>query len=424
MIIISQREKRVENMNINFKYKVIGITAIFLILIAAGVIYYINSFTTSTITVYKDTVEDKTIKTGIVTAYTTPVKAAQSGEALYACEEGKLITPYSKIATVYSGELDEESRDKLRALNDKIVFSEAAKTSKANITGDIASISRDINNAFLSVVTETNENNYKNVYKLKNEITAYNKKLMELKGEKVEVSEINIQDEINKVERGLNFTKKVYTSPVNGMFSTKVSNFDELINPDIAMKLNVDEYNKLYSTDPVNCNTVEEGRSFCKIINNYEWYIVSKFTKEEIDKLKVGSFVELRVINCSDLKVSGTVSYISEYKGNEAVVVVKSTKNLDNVWTSNKVEFELIKSTKTGLKIPSASVIEKDGKQGVYVIKDSVYKFIEIEPVLYGENYILIKDKGVDEASERVNVILYDFVVVNPKNITEGAIAN
>ena len=117
--------------------------------------------------------------------------------------------------------------------------------------------------------------------------------------------------------------------------------------------------------------------------------MVSKFKVEEIENLEVGHYVELRVINNSDHKVSGVVSYISEEEKGQVVVVVKSTKNLDNIWTSNKVEFEIIKSTKTGFKIPHSAIMERDGKKGVYVIKDSVYKFIEIEPVLAAETEVL-----------------------------------
>lgn len=400
------------------------VLAVVLILVGVG-IYYINASSINTITVYKDTVEDKIYKKGIVTAYSTVVKAEESGEALFNLKEGKLIKPYTKVGTVYSGNIDEESKEILRALNDKIVFSEALSSSQKYIIGDLATVNRDINESFFDVITQTNENNYENVYELKSKILTYNEKVLSLKGIKVEKKNSeNIENEIAKTEQKLNYSKKVYTSPVNGMFSTKVSNYDELINPDIALTLKPSEYDKIASQDYKEYSGVEKGRGFYKIINNYEWYIVSKFKKEEIKDLEKGESIKVRVINNSDNAVEGKIAYISEIEKNEAVVVIKSTKHIDNIWTDGQIEFELIKSTKTGIKIPVNSIVEKDGKKGVYVIKDSVYKFIEIEPILYDKNYVIIKDKGVDEASERNNVILYDFVVINPKNVVEGAIAN
>ena len=82
-----------------------------------------------------------------------------------------------------------------------IPFAEANEKLGKNIVGDVTSINRDINNSIYTIITESNENNYENVYKLKNEILAYNKKLMELKGVKVEIKEENLNDEINKATK-------------------------------------------------------------------------------------------------------------------------------------------------------------------------------------------------------------------------------
>ena len=243
------------------------VLAVVLILVGVG-IYYINASSINTITVYKDTVEDKIYKKGIVTAYSTVVKAEESGEALFNLKEGKLIKPYTKVGTVYSGNIDEESKEILRALNDKIVFSEALSSSQKYIIGDLATVNRDINESFFDVITQTNENNYENVYELKSKILTYNEKVLSLKGIKVEKKNSeNIENEIAKTEQKLNYSKKVYTSPVNGMFSTKVSNYDELINPDIALTLKPSEYDKIASQDYKEYSGVEKGRGFYKIIN-------------------------------------------------------------------------------------------------------------------------------------------------------------
>ena len=416
-------------MNKNFSSKIIGIVIITISLLVGIGIYYVNVTGVNTITVYKDTVEEKIYKEGIVTAETTLIKGKENGEALFNLKEGKMVVPYTKIASVYSGIIDEEAKEKLRSLNDKIVFSEALNNAKKYIIGDLATVNRDINATFNSIITETNEFDYENVYELKSKIISYNERVMELKGIKPERRpEDNIQKEIAEVESKFNYNKTIYTSPVNGMFSAKVSNYDELITPEIALKLTPKAYDKIASTEFKYLNGVENGKSFCKIINNYEWYIVAKFNKKEIELIKKSiendNTVKVRVINISDNAVEGEIAYISEFEKNEAVVVFKSTKHLDGVWTDGKIQFELIISTKTGIKIPDSAVIKKDGKEGVYVIKDSVYKFIEIEPLLYDDNYVIVKDKGVDEASQRTNVILYDFVVINPKSVVEGSIAN
>lgn len=415
-------------MNRNFTQKIIGIIIIVVALVVGAAVYYVNTGSVNTITVYKDTVEEKIVGKGIVTADFYGIKATENGEALFALKEGKLVKPGTKIATVYTGDIDEKSKEILKALNDKIVFSEALNSSKKYIIGDLSSVNRDINSLFSRVIDETNENSYENVYELKSEILSYNERVMELKGIKIEakVSD-DIESQIARAEKNLNYTKKAYSSPLNGMFSAKVSNYDELINPELAKTLTPKTYDKIAKEEFELRNKVEAGQNFCKIINNYEWYLVSKFKKNEIDLIKKSAEndnIRLRIINSSDNTVDGELVYVSEFEGNEAVAVIKSTKHIDGIWSAGNVEFELVTSTKTGIKIPNSAILEKDGKKGVYVIKDSVYKFIEIEPLLYDKGFVIVKDKGVDEASERSNVILYDFVVLNPKSVTEGSIAN
>ena len=173
-------------MNINFNQKVIGIIVIIAVCIVGVGVYFINSGNVNTITVYKDTVEEKIHGKGIVTAYFTGIKANESGEALFSQKEGKMVKPGSKIATLYSGNIDEQSKEMLQALNDKIVFSEALSSSKKYIIGDLSAVNRDINTAFSTVISETNDNSYENVYELKSEIVSYNERIMELKGISIE----------------------------------------------------------------------------------------------------------------------------------------------------------------------------------------------------------------------------------------------
>ena len=411
-------------MNKNFKNKVLGIALLIAVLIGGISMYYISTHSANTVTVYKETVENKIKATGIVCTDQQLIKAEGDGVALYNCREGKLILPYVKIATVYSGEISEETGNKLRAINDKIVFAEANEKLGKNIVGDVTSINRDINNTIYTIITETNESNYENVYKLKNEILAYNKKLMELKGVKVEIKEENLNDEINKIEAEMTGGKKVYTSPVNGMFSTKITPWDELITPESIMSLTVKDFDELLKHKEEEKSGVTLGEPFCKIINNYEWYVVSKFSMEDIEDLQVGKTIEIRVTSNSDRKVEGTVSYISETDDKEAVIVIKSTKHLDNIWTSGKIEFELIKNTKTGFKVPKSALMERDGKKGVYAVKDSLYKYIEVEPLIYDGEYVILKDKTLDGESQRTNIILYDYVVINPEKVREGDFAS
>ncbi len=411
-------------MNKNYKLKITGILILVLSIVVLISMYYINSSSANTITVYKESVEEKVYAKGFICTESTLISANETGEVLFTCPEGKMIVPYYKIATIYSGVIDDDTRTTLKNLNDKIVYAGANVKNKDNIVGDVPTITREISKSISQAITETNENNYSNIYKIKNEINLYNKKLFELKGEKIEVKEENIEDEIIKVEQSLNLNKTEYKSPVHGMFSTKVTNFDELITPKKVTSLSPDEYDSIYNTKIEEQNDITPGKNFCKIVNNYEWYTVAKFKKEEIEGISEGSFVHLRILNKSDSKIPATVIYISDEEDEEVVVALKSTKHLDNIWVTDKIEFELILRTRSGFKVPPSAIIERGNEYGVYAIKDSVYKFIKVEPVLFEDKFVLLKDKTTEGGSEGENVILYDFVVVNPEHVKEGDFAH
>jgi len=115
------------------------------------------------------------------------------------------------------------------------------------------------------------------------------------------------------------------------------------------------------------------------------------------------------------------VVYISEKEGKERVLVIKSTKYVEGIYTADKVEFDIVKRSYRGIKIPTSSIIKKDKAEGVYAVKGGVYRFVQVNILYRDKNYVIIEDKST-AGNQSQNVILYDLVVTNPDNVKEGSI--
>ncbi len=404
--------------------KILNIVIIvFLICVIAGSLIF-GADNARTVTAISETAESVVEGSGVVTVYGSLISANEDGHVLYSVEEGKLIKKYTTIASIYSGEISDEMSEKLKLLNDKITFSKSTEQYKNEVFNDIGSLNNEINTQFTQIISATAYGDYSEVYELKSRIITYHEKALQMKGEDVAASEAaDDSAQIQQLEQELNIKKSVYTSPVDGMFSPRVDNFDNLLNPEKALELTPKSYKELMKNEVKAMNGIAKDTPFAKIINNFEWYLISSLPSDEISDIDVGSDVNIIVKSVSDSKVNGKVIHMSAEENKEKVVVIKSTKLIEGIYTADKVDFEIIKNSYKGLKIPASSIIKKDGKEGVYTVKDGVYKFAAIEVLFRDKNYVIIKDNSSGLVSDGYNVILYDLVVTNPEKVKEGSIA-
>lgn len=409
-------------MNRSEKLLNIVIIVILICVIAGSLI--MSADKAKTVTAVTDSVESKVSGSGIITVNSVPVVATKAGKALFAVEEGKVVKRYTTVANVYSGEIDEETGEKLRRLNDKLAFSRNARQYEQNVFDDIGSINKEINRLYVEIINLTAENNYTDVYGLKSQIKTYHDKILKMKGETPPPSEtVSTETEIAEMESRLSVEKVTYSSPSEGVFSSSTDNFDELLSPQLAKELTPAEAEKLLKTPVEPVTEITEGKSFAKIINGFEWYLVSVFEEEEISELSVGSSVKLRITSISDSKVPGSVVHISPAEKGKVVAVIKSTHTVDGIYFADKVDFEIVKTTRKGLKIPVSCLIKRDGGEAVMAAKNGIYRMIPVDVIFRDKNYVIIEDKSSGFESDNSHIIRYDLVVTNPGSVNEGDIA-
>lgn len=404
------------------KWFIIGFSVLLILIISISLIFGATSAKTVTVTAEK--AENTVSGNGIVTMQVKFINSEQDGYALYSAEEGKLVKKYTPVASVYSGEINNEMIEQLKLLNDKMTFEKNAEAYKDEVFNDIGSINKEINQSFSEIMNDTSSGDYSKVYELKSRIVAYYEKALEMSGgTPVYKEETDGSGRIKELEAQLNLTKQVYTSPMDGMFSPRIKNFDKLITPESALTLSPSDFENIMKNPVSENENVVADEPFAKIINNFEWYLVSSLDENDISELEEGSVVEIRITSLTDISVDGKVVYMSEAENGKKVIVVKSTKFIEGIYSADKVSFEIVKKSYKGLRIPISAIIEREDKEGVLAIKDGVYRFVEINVIFRDKSYVIIEDKSSEFTSVNSSIVLYDVVVSNPGNVKEGSIA-
>lgn len=87
------------------------------------------------------------------------------------------------------------------------------------------------------------------------------------------------------------------------------------------------------------------------------------------------------------------------------------------------INFKVIPKAITGIAIKNSSLVERDGVQGVYILrKDSRREFLPVrvittvgeESIIYSDYYTVLNEDGITESITTVS--LYDEIVEEPGN--------
>lgn len=402
-----------------FVVLLLGIAAIFLISFLS-----LQNGSLKTSTAMLDHVEDKLTKEGILAFDEELFTSDGDGEALFMYPDGQRIVSKVKIATVYKGSIDAATKEKLMVANNNIKQSETRLNNKVNMPSDPAMAKKEISTISNSLAAETDEFDYSNVYKYKNDIISRIDYINAQSGsESLETKNIEqLKNEIAAIENSINYEKKQYYNTQTGIFSTKIDGFENVIHHKNVKDLKVSDLKTIMAMKPQNKSGVAANQPFCKVINNFRWYISGIFTQEELDQLKVGSTVKIRIPGLSAVAVNGTVFSISEPEDGNCAVTIRSADYIEGLFEARNMEFELIKEECSGFRVPRQALTTVNGEEGVFVIRSGVAKFRPVQKVYEDKNFILSEKKASSEAGDSSGIVLYDLIILEPEKVYEDKI--
>ncbi|MDK2810626.1 MAG: hypothetical protein PWR27_1335 [Petroclostridium sp.] len=333
-------------------------------------------------------------------------------------KEGERIAKGSKVATVYKNHVDPKIQEAIKRINERIADINNNQAKNDIFSEDLQKLEKQISNKINEVINISYDHKSAKLFQIKEDINKILDKKLIISGEKG-ASGQNLEalkKEKENYENQLRSSKVDLITEVSGILSYNIDGMEQILVPE---KINEFKPSDFQSLDNINFNSKTEGKvgqPVAKIIDNFEWYIGFLMDAKKIYPLKVGDKVNVRFKDIKNTVVDASVYYISSEEKGKAVVVLSSNKYIDSMHEIRKVNIDIIKQAYSGFKIPVSAVRVQNGKTGVYIIKDRVARFREIEILFKNNDFAIVKENNLNDNG----LLLYDEVITKSNNIEEG----
>lgn len=329
--------------------------------------------------------------------------------------EGERAAVNENIFRYYSNNED-GLKEKIAELDKKIQEIMESDTSLYN--SDMKSLESQIDEKVLNI------NKFTDVSKL----TEYKKEIENLVTKKAKIagdlspkgSYLNqLIEERREYESKLNSGAEYVKAPISGIVSYKVDGLEEVLTVENFGALSKEYLEKL---DLKTGKMVATNEEYGKIINNFECYIATVSSSEEAKQAKIEQQVKIRLSNNEE--VMAKITNIIEENDGEVLIILKLTKQVEELINYRKISFDLIWWSRAGLKVPNQAIVEQDGLKYVVRNRAGYLKKILVDVTKHGEKYSIVepytteKLKELGFTNEQIasyrKITLYDEILLNP----------
>jgi hypothetical protein len=205
-----------------------------------------------------------------------------------------------------------------------------------------------------------------------------------------------------RVAKGAQIAENIYSKEA-GVIVKRLDGYENKIDLNNVKNISISEINKQF-----NNNHKTTG---IKVINNSEWFIYGYVGQDEY--FKKGMVREINIGN--DYYSAEIIDTIKKKDGNYLLMRLKSDLNIINLHRT--LSGYIIKSRYNGLIVPSNSIVEYSGAEGVFIKYNDYAEFRKVD-VLYKNDEIAVV---VPKPTAKRKLQQYDYVIIKPKGIVEGA---
>lgn len=343
------------------------------------------------------------------------IKSPEKGILESKVGENEFVKKNKHIASVYVGNIDEEISKKLSEINKRINELNSQNTADMHVN-DAHKIEEGITSKINDIIMASNARNAEKVSSLKEDLRllADKKSTSAENGGDVSVILAELQSQKEFYEQQFNSNKYDLTAPTPGLYSSNIDGYEEVVNESKINTMTVAEYQTIQKKK-ITKEEIEASGTVCKIVNNYQWSLITVVNDSTASNLEIGQRVYIRFPS-TDEEYTAKITYISPKESNRYLVSITSTEACDYSLTTRNTEFELICGRYSGLKIPTGAIQVINDKTGVYVAENSYMRFKEIN-VLYKDGKTAI----VEQNNNKDNyLLLYDKIITHSKEYSEG----
>ncbi|SNX55270.1 HlyD family efflux transporter periplasmic adaptor subunit [Thermoanaerobacterium sp. RBIITD] len=391
---------------------------IFKALIIIAILLYICKVSINTISGKDKTVPLKygnlleTINTnGYIVRNEIIINSPIVGELKKIVASGTRVPKGKEVAEVISQSFDKEKLNELNDINKRI--QDIKNNKEINpYESDIDNLNNQINAEEEKYKEAINSNSPKknDIKKRIDDLT--NKKNQILKSGPESIRNLDeLYNQKKILEQNIaQYLYKVY-APDAGIISYYFDDYESSLNQNKLYNISLNDINSVNKEPTENKGSVKQNEPIVKIINNSDWYILVPLNYSESKMVKEGTNIRV-TIDGNDQSLRGKILKLYSVNNKTYIAVLDMNDEYKDFYKKRKITVILTINDYEGFMVPKSSLVNKDGKTGVFVISDNnlpIFKEVNVKT----QN----RENAIIESKDNTNGLrLYDEIVVNGKN--------
>jgi hypothetical protein len=229
-----------------------------------------------------------------------------------------------------------------------------------------------------------------------------------------------LENERDKYESSMGaITTSVY-SDRSGYFYSTCDGYESIFTADAALDMSYDDFVSYTLRSPEGISDSVIG----KIAYDYRWYLACPVSKSDLKDFTLGkSYDIIFELNGNKKLALKLVKIISDTDGEGSILVFESFDAPKNFSFARMQSVKIIKSSVSGIKVPTGALRVVDGKEGVYILYGSKVYFCTTDIIGQNENYYIAAEPNPEETPYGV-LYVYDNIIVSGKNLYAGKVIN
>ena len=417
----NKKQKKTRNRNTS-KLKKHIIEVILLSLIIFTAIFFIYQIIrlaikpTDSFIIEHGKIEQKESLIGYVIRDETIIETSENETELIRIKnEGERISVGEAVFR-YKAPDEENINSKIAELNSQIQQAMEGQTNQI-LSSDIRALESQIEEKIDGI---NNKNNIREIKEYKSDINGYITKKAKIAGELSPAGSYinNLITERTSLEKELKNSSQYKTTSIGGIVSYRVDGLEQVLTPNNFKDVSSE---KLESLNLTTGQVVTTSDTACKVINNFECYIVVKTNSNEAKKAETGD--QIKILLANNKEIPATIEYIKQEENNN-LIILKVTQGVEYLSSYRKISLDLIWWNKEGLKVPNNSIIYENGLSYVIRKKAGVLSKILVKIEKENDKYSIItnykteelKNMGFEmqEINRMKKISIYDEILSDP----------
>lgn len=405
---------------------VVVILSLFVLLVAAGQLFFANGYNYTTEVAYSYDHEVNVPFDGVYMRDETLIYDSGSGVLSFENSDGTKVGKSSVIARRYKSENDSAYLRRIELLKSQIAVLESAEKLIGTDSSQLEAISMQINESHSDMVSAVLDGDFSRAAAKQNSLLEAMCKreitLEDVNGYEGKKSALN--SEITRLQSLISGSVREIVAGNAGYFVGNIDGYENEIGYDDTELMTEEKINGIIASPKKGSQSGVIG----KLIADYHWRIAGVIGADYVQGISAGDTAEIRV--GSDGKKFKVTLISKQIKGGNKAVCVFECDRLDAVVVSGRTaRFKLIINSYGGLRVPRKALrYSEEGERGVFVEYGQTLVFKKVDVLYWADDYVICQQnvlkKYDDDYAERVldddYLKLYDIMVTEGKDLYDG----